>query len=55
MQDAVQQALRIWVRSPVKGQSEPLSALEGSLADVDIESLMHEQEEAEQAKDQRWS
>ena len=34
---------------------EPLNALQGSLADVDIESLMRDQKEAERAEDRRWS
>jgi len=33
----------------------PLDALEGSLADVDIETLMRQERETELAKDRRWS
>ena len=54
VQDAVHQALNVWVVSPSQARPEPLNALEGSLADVDIERLMHDQKEAERAEDQRW-
>ncbi len=54
VQDAVHQALNIWVMFPPKVRPEPLNALEGSLADVDIESLIRDQKEAERVKDRRW-
>lgn len=55
VQDAVHQALDVWAMLPPKERPEPLNALEGSLADVDVESLIRDQKEAERAKERRWS
>jgi hypothetical protein len=55
LQEAVQQALEIWSAETRKMPPEPLEALEGSLADVDIEALMRQDREAELRKDRRWS
>ncbi len=55
VQDAVHQAIGIWVMHPPKVRPESLASLEGSLTDVDVESIMREEKKAERAKDQRWS
>jgi hypothetical protein len=55
VQEAVHQALEAWSSQLPKGPTEPLDALEGSLADVDVEKLLREERQAEAAKDQRWS
>ena len=54
VQEAVHQALERWA-SESKKSSEPLDALQGSLADVDIENLIRREKEAEMVKDRRWS
>ena len=55
LQEAVHQALETWASQIQKTPPEPLDALEGSLADVDIEILMRQERETERAKDRRWS
>jgi hypothetical protein len=55
VQEAVQQALEAWTSEIQKTPPGPLDALEGSLADVDIETLMQRERETELAKDRRWS
>lgn len=54
VQDAVHEALEAWATLPRESSPELLNALEGSLADVDIERLMQDQKQAEVRKDQRW-
>lgn len=54
LQEAVRQALESWASEVQKIAPEPLEALEGSLADVDIESLLQREKETESAKDRRW-
>ena len=51
LQDAVHQALGIWAATPTKMPPEQLNALEGSLSNVDVESMMRGEREAELAKD----
>jgi hypothetical protein len=55
VQEAVHQALEAWISEFPKASLESLAALEGSLASVDVESLMRREKELELAKDQRWS
>lgn len=55
VQDAVHQALDIWAMSLGTAHSQPLAALEGSLAEIDVEKMMRSEREAELAKDRRWS
>ncbi len=55
LQDAVHQALDNWATSPTKTPPESLNALEGSLANIDVESLMRAEREAELNKDRRSS
>ena len=55
MQEAVHQALEAWTSEIQKTPPGPLDSLEGSLADVDIETLMRRERETELAKDRRWS
>lgn len=55
VQDAVHQAIDAWLTFAPNNPPEPLEALEGSLADVDVESLMRSQKEAERGKERRWS
>lgn len=55
VQEAVHQALERWASESPKKSSEPLDALQGSLADVDIENLIRREKEAEMVKDRRWS
>ncbi|MGI8770618.1 MAG: ribbon-helix-helix protein, CopG family [Acidobacteriaceae bacterium] len=55
VQEAVQQALAAWT-SDIQGiPPEPLDTLQGSLADVDIETLMRRERQAELVKDRSWS
>ena len=53
VQEAVHQALEAWTSEIQKKTPGPLDALEGSLADVDIETLMRRERETELAKDRR--
>jgi Ribbon-helix-helix protein, copG family len=55
VQEAVHQALEAWASLRPVTPPDPLHALQGSLADVDVEKLLREEREAELAKDQRWS
>jgi len=56
VQEAVHQALEAWASEIRRTPPEPLDALEGSLAGVDIETLMRQEKDAELAKDRRrWS
>jgi len=55
VQEAVHQALEAWTSEIQKTPPGPLDSLEGSLADVDIETLMRRERETELAKDRRWS
>ena len=55
VQEAVHQALETWASETRNTPSEPLDALEGSLAEVDVETLMRQERETEMAKDVRWS
>lgn len=55
VQEAVHQALERWASEAPPKSPEPLDALQGSLADVDIENLMRREKEAELVKDRRWS
>ncbi len=53
VQEAVHQALESWVSEIRHPAAEPLRALEGSLADVDIVSLMRREKKSELSKDRR--
>lgn len=55
VQEAVHQALETWALEPRKIPPEPLDALQGSLADIDFETLMQREKDAEFAADRRWS
>jgi hypothetical protein len=55
VQEAVHQALETWASEIQKTPPEPLDALQGSLAGVDIDSLLARERKAELVKDQRWS
>ena len=55
VQEAVHQALQSWASEIQKSPLEPLDALEGSLADVDVEALLRQDREAELIKDKLWS
>jgi Ribbon-helix-helix protein, copG family len=55
VQEAVHQALERWASEAPKKSPEPLDALQGSLADVDVEDLMRREKRSELMKDQRWS
>ena len=51
LQEAVYQALQVWASHRRLQAPPPLDALEGSLADVDVEKLMRQDRKAELAKD----
>jgi hypothetical protein len=53
VQEAVREALNAWASQMPK--LPPLETLEGSLADVDVENLMHREKKAELDKDRGWS
>jgi hypothetical protein len=55
VQEAVHQALETWASESQKIPPTPLDALQGSLADVDIEDLMQRERQAELVKDRSWS
>jgi hypothetical protein len=55
VQEAVQQALEHWAVHPGKTPTEPLDALQGSLADVDVQGLIRREKDAELARERRWS
>jgi hypothetical protein len=55
VQDAVHEALQSWASEAQNISTEPLDALEGSLADVDVMSLMRREKKAELSKDRRRS
>ncbi|MEO8726578.1 MAG: hypothetical protein ABI383_10695 [Acidobacteriaceae bacterium] len=55
VQNAVHQALESWASQPKSAFPEPLDALEGSLADVDIEGLLRRERQDELLKDRFWS
>jgi hypothetical protein len=54
-QEAVHQALETWASEIQTTPPELLDAIDGSLADVDIETLMRQERETEMTKDGRWS
>jgi hypothetical protein len=54
IQEAVHQALKSWASDIRKAPLEPLDALEGSLADVDIERLIRQERDMELVKGRRW-
>jgi hypothetical protein len=51
VQTAVHQALDAWASEERKALLEPLAALEGSLADVDVFRLLREEKAAEARKE----
>jgi hypothetical protein len=51
VQTAVHQALEAWASEERESPVEPLAALEGSLADVDVFRLLREERGAEARKD----
>ncbi|HEY1948338.1 MAG TPA: ribbon-helix-helix protein, CopG family [Bryobacteraceae bacterium] len=51
LQEAVHEALQSWASEAQNISTEPLDALEGSLADVDVISLMRREKKAELTKD----
>ncbi len=53
IQFAVHQAMEAWASEP-EGRAEPLHALQGSLADVDVFRLLREEREAERGRDRRF-
>jgi hypothetical protein len=53
VQEAVHEALQSWASKAQNISAEPLDALEGSLADVDVMSLMRREKKAELSKDRR--
>ncbi|HEX4169738.1 MAG TPA: ribbon-helix-helix protein, CopG family [Bryobacteraceae bacterium] len=55
VQDAVHEAIEKWASSFQNVSREPLDVLEGSLAEVDVESLRQRERETELAKDGRWT
>ncbi len=55
LQEAVHQAISAWDSPIAEASLESLDALQGSLADVDVDLLMREDRDLELAKDQRWS
>lgn len=55
VQDAVHEALETWASQPQRIPPEPLDALEGSLADVDVENLLRRERQSELVKDRLWS
>ncbi len=50
VQDAVHEALEAWAAQPARTHSGELEALEGSLADVDIQTLMRSEKESRGAE-----
>jgi hypothetical protein len=54
LQEAVREALEAW-SAQLPAALPPLNALQGSLADVDLEQLRRQEHKAERAKDRRWS
>ena len=55
MQEAIHQAMESWASKVQLEQFDPLDALQGSLAHVDVDSLRRQERETERAKDERWS
>lgn len=55
LQEAVHRALENWASPGRKIRSEPLGALQGSLAGKDTLRLLRRERETEVAKDRRWS
>jgi Ribbon-helix-helix protein, copG family len=53
VQEAVHEALQSWASEAQNISTEPLDALEGSLADVDVMTLMRREKKAELTKDRR--
>jgi predicted nucleic acid-binding protein len=53
VREAVHQALNAWASHIPK--LPPLETLQGSLADVDVDSLMQREKKAELDKDRSWS
>lgn len=56
VQTAVHQAMEAWASKDDRDAPppEPLAALEGSLADVDVFRLLREEKAAEQRKNRDW-
>ena len=55
LQEAVHQAISAWDSPIPEASTESLDALQGSLADIDVDLLMREDKDLELAKDRRWS
>jgi len=55
MQGMPEPSSETWASEIQSTPLEPLDALQGSLADVDVEGLLRRERETELAKDQRWS
>ncbi len=53
VQEAVREALQIWSAHVPQRRSEPLDALEGSLAGVDVHALRREERHTELRREQR--
>jgi hypothetical protein len=53
VQTAVHQAMEAWASELIDAPAEPLAALEGSLADVDVFRLLREEKKAERGKEHR--
>ena len=54
VQEAVHQALDVWLSTFPSARPDHLADLQGSLADIDVEKLMREDRDAELAADRRW-
>ncbi len=54
VQTAVHQAMEAWASEPAEVSVEPLHALQGSLADVDVFRLLREERKAERGRDRRF-
>lgn len=53
VQEAVHQALQAWTYEPPNAPLEPLEALEGSLADVDVFKVVREDRKIERRHEKR--
>lgn len=53
VQTAVHQALEAWTSDAPQETGDTLTALQGTLADVDVIRLLHEDKQAELTKDRR--
>ena len=54
VQEAVHEALEAWAAQSSTTPPDPLTALEGSLADVDVDNLRRNERELEHKRDRRW-